>query len=307
MKFDRSKYNCIQYLPMNGDEQIWEMAISGVGFQSIEANESYPLKGHPIGYAFNPGRGRVIDEFAMVYIIQGKGTFVSASCEKKNVAKGDLFFVSPGEWHSYFPDRKTGWDEYWVTFKGAYFERLKDRIFNQKNPVLHVGIGAKIVSCFTEMLDCAKVQQSGFQIVLSGIMMHVIGLVYASQRNRDGETVYMQKIQEACILIRENIFDRVPPEEIARSLNMSYSCFRKTFKQCMGIAPHQYIIQLKISKIKEMLSETDLSVQEISSKMNFESADYFSYFFKRKTGINPLSYRKEIEKQRRKAGQGKDR
>ena len=35
-------------------------------------------------------------------------------------------------------------------------------------------------------------------------------------------------------------------------------------------------------------------------KLNFESADYFSYFFRSKTGINPLSYRKEIEKQREK-------
>lgn len=115
----------------------------------------------------------------------------------------------------------------------------------------------------------------------------------------------MQKVQEACVLMRENIFGRFTPEEIAQSLHMSYSGFRKRFKQCTGIAPHQYIIQLKLCKIKELLSNSDLSIQEIAAKMNFESADYLSYFFKRKTGINPLSYRKEIEKQRVEARQGK--
>ena len=44
-----------------------------------------------------------------------------------------------------------------------------------------------------------------------------------------------------------------------------------------------------------------MSIQEIAMKLNFESADYFSYFFRSKTGINPLSYRKEIKRQQDKA------
>ena len=106
---------------------------------------------------------------------------------------------------------------------------------------------------------------------------------------------------EACVLMRENIYDKFTPEDIAESINMSYSNFRKSFKQYTGIAPHQYMLQLKLSKIKDLLSSTEMSIQDIAMKLNFESADYFSYFFRSKTGINPLSYRKEIEKQREKA------
>ena len=95
--------------------------------------------------------------------------------------------------------------------------------------------------------------------------------------------------------------DKFTPEDIAESINMSYSNFRKSFKQYTGIAPHQYMLQLKLSKIKDLLSSTEMSIQDIAMKLNFESADYFSYFFRSKTGINPLSYRKEIEKQREKA------
>ena len=90
-------------------------------------------------------------------------------------------------------------------------------------------------------------------------------------------------------------------DAIDESINMSYSNFRKSFKQYTGIAPHQYMLQLKLSKIKDLLSSTEMSIQDIAMKLNFESADYFSYFFRSKTGINPLSYRKEIEKQREKA------
>ncbi len=95
-------------------------------------------------------------------------------------------------------------------------------------------------------------------------------------------------IQEACVLMRENIYDKFTPEDIAESINMSYSNFRKSFKQYTGIAPHQYMLQLKLSKIKDLLSSTEVSIQDIAMKRsNFESADYFSYFFRSKTGVKP--------------------
>ena len=174
-------------------------------------------------------------------------------------------------------------------------------IINRANPIFHIGMNDQIVKHFGEMLDCARAQKSGFQAVLAGITMHTIGLIYSINKNQDCGPVSMQKIQEACVLMRENIYDKFTPEDIAESINMSYSNFRKSFKQYTGIAPHQYMLQLKLSKIKDLLSSTEMSIQDIAMKLNFESADYFSYFFRSKTGINPLSYRKEIEKQREKA------
>ena len=178
---------------------------------------------------------------------------------------------------------------------------LLNGIINRANPIFHIGMNNQIVKHFGEMLDCARAQKSGFQAVLAGITMHTIGLIYSINKNQDCGPVSMQKIQEACVLMRENIYDKFTPEDIAESINMSYSNFRKSFKQYTGIAPHQYMLQLKLSKIKDLLSSTEMSIQDIAMKLNFESADYFSYFFRSKTGINPLSYRKEIEKQREKA------
>ena len=193
------------------------------------------------------------------------------------------------------------WNEYFVTFQGEYFNKLLNKIFQPNDPIIHIGINEQIVKHFLEMLDCAKAQSPGFQAVMAGIMMHMIGDIYSINKNYDCEPASLQKIQEACVLILENIYDKLTPEDIAESINMSYSNFRKSFKQYTGIAPHQYMLQLKLSKIKDLLSSTEMSIQDIAMKLNFESADYFSYFFRSKTGINPLSYRKEIEKQREKA------
>ena len=301
MDFEYNKHNVIKYLPTNNDKDIWEMSISGVGFQSVKPKDSYPPKGHPIGYTFNPERGRIIDEFTLVYVTRGEGKFQSVNCPEEKITKGDAFLLFPGEWHTYQPTKNIGWDEYFVALRGEYFDKLLNKIIHHETPIFHIGINDQIVKHFGEMLDCAQAQKAGFQAVLSGIMMHTIGLIYSISKNQDYGSASMQKIQEACVLMRENIYNKFTPEDIASSINMSYSNFRKSFKQYTGIAPHQYMLQLKLSKVKDLLSSTEMSIQDIAMKLNFESADYFSYFFRSKTGINPLSYRKEIEKQREKA------
>ena len=151
MDFDRSKHNVIKYLPTNNDENIWGMSINGIGFQSIDPKGSYPLKGHPIGYTFNPDRGRIIDEFALVYIVKGEGTFTSINCFEKKISKGDAFFIFPGQWHSYQPIANIGWDEYYVTFQGDYFEKLLNGIINRANPIFHIGMNDQIVKHFGEI------------------------------------------------------------------------------------------------------------------------------------------------------------
>lgn len=188
---------------------------------------------------------------------------------------------------SYQPIANIGWDEYYVTFQGDYFEKLLNGIINRANPIFHIGMNDQIVKHFGEMLDCARAQKSGFQAVLAGITMHTIGLIYSINKNQDYGSVSMQKIQEACVLMRENIYDKFTPEDIAESINMSYSNFRKSFKQYTGIAPHQYMLQLKLSKIKDLLSSTEMSIQDIAMKLNFESADYFFLLFQEQNRHKP--------------------
>lgn len=309
MSLNRKKHNILEYLPIDKEESIWGMSVIGTGFQSIAPGDPYPLKGHPIGYTFNPDYGRVLDCYAIVYITKGKGVLSSVAHSQKKIEKGDLFFLLPGQWHSYCPMKQVGWDEYWVTFQGEYVKNIIDQIVVPEDPIYSIGIYDKLIFRFNELQESARRQQPGFQAVLSGILLYMLGLIYSINKCHDIGSVPMQKIQEACVLMQENIFNKFTPEDVAKSINMSYSSFRKSFKQYIGIAPHQYLLKLKLNKSKDLLSNTNMSIQDIATKMNFESSDYFSYFFKGKTGVNPLSYRKEVERQREKAKQdslGKD-
>ena len=79
--------------------------------------------------------------------------------------------------------------------------------------------------------------------------------------------------------------------EIAERLNVSYTKFRRLFKEYTGMSPAQYFINLKIHRAKEMLRGSNASVKEISIILHFENPNHFTALFKNKTGLTPSEYR----------------
>ena len=80
--------------------------------------------------------------------------------------------------------------------------------------------------------------------------------------------------------------------DVARHLNVSYATFRHTFKKYTGLAPAQYFINLRLHRAKELLRSTPASIKEISYRLHFETPEYFTTLFKKRTGISPSSFRK---------------
>ena len=72
-----------------------------------------------------------------------------------------------------------------------------------------------------------------------------------------------QKIEQAKIIMNENVAGNVDPEELAMRLNISYSWFHRVFKEYTGYAPAKYFQELKLRKAKQLLVGTSQSVKEI--------------------------------------------
>jgi AraC-like DNA-binding protein len=124
---------------------------------------------------------------------------------------------------------------------------------------------------------------------MAGLVNHLIGKMYSLERNielsRNQQQVDM--IDKARWRIRESLESETTIQGIAEELGVSYSNFRKLFKEYTGLSPATYQQELRLLRAKELLSTTDLSIKEIAYRLNFESPDYFSAKFKAKMGIKP--------------------
>jgi AraC-like DNA-binding protein len=283
----------IQYLFATEQDLRWGVTVNTVGLQRIAPRQSYPPSSHPTRYLFSTGRGRILDEYQLLYITSGRGTFKSKSCKKVGVGEGQMFLLFPGEWHTYCPDKSTGWDEYWIGFKGKSIDNLvKNEFFNRQYPIFSVGISEQIVQLYKWAITTAKEQKAGFQQMLAGYINLLLGYAYSYDRQYKFEEMSIVKdINKAKLIILEILHTQMTAPDVADILNMSYSRFRHIFKQYMGLSPARYIVEIKIQKSKELLTNTNMSSKEISFALGFENADYFCTIFKKKTDMTPLQYR----------------
>jgi len=282
-----------KYLIVNDMDQKFGLSVNTVGFQSIKPNTPYPLKDHPSGYFFNAQKGRVLREYQFVYITKGRGLFTSDSTPETQVCKGRLMLLFPGQWHTYHPLQQTGWNEYYIGFEGSIIDDIVNSSFiSEQHQVLEVGLNEELVSLFSRAIEVAESDKISSQQYLGGIVLHMLGMILSISKNKIFEIGDMdQKIEQAKIIMNENVFKDIDPEELAMKLNISYSWFRKIFKDYTGYAPAKYFQELKLRKAKQLLVGTSQSVKEISYQLNYTSTEHFFSLFKKRTGFTPLEYR----------------
>lgn len=284
-----------KYLVCNDRDERWGLTISTVGYEEIASGEPYPTTGHADGYYFNVEKGRELNEYQMLYTVEGEGEFESASTGGKiKIKEGDVFLLFPGEWHTYQPNPQIGWKQYWIGFKGKNMDdRVAAGFLQSSKPVYHIGYSTQIISLYKDAMQAAIEEKAYMQQLLAGIVNHLIGLMYALERNimLDKNAAHVNMVMRVQQHIRESLESTLSIQDIADMLGVSYSTLRKQFKEYTGLSPATYQQDLKLQRAKELLTTTNLSIKEIAYRLNFDSPDYFSAKFKIKTGRKPSEMR----------------
>lgn len=285
-----------KYLLASERDAEWGLTISTVGYEKIDPWEAYPTKGHAYGYYFNIDKGRVLDEYQLLYQPEGEGVFESAHIPETRIKPGDIFLLFPGEWHTYRPLTDKGWTSYWIGFKGKNIDdRVKAGFLSPNKPIYHVGFNNDIISIFEKAMKIADSEDPNYQQTLAGIVNYLIGQMYYLERNCElkKNSDQVDLIAKSKVMIRESLETCITIQEIAQKLGISYSSFRKLFKEYTGIAPAMYQHNLRLQLAKELLTSTDESIKEIAYRLNFGSPDYFSSKFKAKIGMKASDFREK--------------
>lgn len=294
MKEEKQNRDIVRYLVADERDSQFGIVVNTVGRQCIAPHQNYPpVDLHPHAYMFRFDQGRVLKEYQLLYIISGKGTLHIDGVGEFCVEAGNMFLIYPNIRHTYKPDNVTGWSEYWIGFTGSIIDDIvANAFFSPSNPMLRVGLNERIVDLYIKAMEIAAEGRAGYQQALAGIVIHILGL--ASYRDRthglDDQHI-INKMNQAKLKMREAIYDRLDLEQLASDIHMSYSNFRKTFKEFIGVSPSYYYQQLKLDEAKLLLSTSSITIKEISFKLSYDNPESFAVFFKKRTGYSPSEYR----------------
>ncbi len=100
-------------------------------------------------------------------------------------------------------------------------------------------------------------------------------------------------VEEAKKFIELHYINAETIQDYFDNISLSYSWFRKLFKEKYCIAPMQYRQQLLHDRASKLIRNTRLSIKEIAFQLNYETQNYFSRAFKKQFGLSPLQYREQ--------------
>ena len=93
-------------------------------------------------------------------------------------------------------------------------------------------------------------------------------------------------------LMKDNIAEPLSSEELARTVNLSYSRLRHLFKSETGVSLKQHQKTLRMQMAQTLLAESFLTVKEIALRVGVSDAGRFVRDFKVACGLTPTQYRK---------------
>lgn len=286
-----------KYLPTKNFANPFKITVRNGGYAKIAPGKLYSEPQNPDSHNFNYKEGRVLNEYQILYILEGGGIFESESSGKIDLIEGDIFMLFPGEWHRYKSNIKTGWYEYWIGFTSDFSEFFENNsLISRKSPVIKIGLDEQVLELYNQILDLLKNYNVGAHYLISGVATHLLSYILAQQeRILLGYSEHINKvINKAKITIADKMNMRLSPEEIAGELNISYSWFRRIFKKYTSFTPKEYQIEMRLSNAKNLLLTTSRPIKEISFESGFNSQYHFSKIFKQRNKISPMEYRKKM-------------
>ena len=93
--------------------------------------------------------------------------------------------------------------------------------------------------------------------------------------------------------IEENLGNPIALHELAGLACVSVRHFERAFRQSLGVPPHRYVLERRVSAARDLLlSHPKLNIEEIARKLGFSSSSHLSSAFVRRMGCSPATFRR---------------
>jgi AraC-like DNA-binding protein len=99
-------------------------------------------------------------------------------------------------------------------------------------------------------------------------------------------------VRAACVLLEQNLEQRISMGEFARRLEVSHPTLRRVFRRNMGLSPGEYRIRRRIERSCTLLMS--YSVKEVAARLGYNDAFTFSAQFKTVMKTSPRDFRQSL-------------
>jgi AraC-like DNA-binding protein len=262
-------------------------------------------------------RQRKLLDFLLVYIESGNGRFIVGGVEY-DARDGDLFWIppdTPHEMQGFSPLMKLAY----VHFDLIYRPEFSHWDFNIPEGMLELGelnalmhppapppfdriVGRlqlprarQIGELIRSICEHATRATAYAQLRMSAEIMHILTTIIEDTTTptmTDSAVRYGSVMEQTAEFMRDHCADPLSVESLATRAGVSTCYFRRLFAQNFGMTPHAYLTELRLSRAKDLMLHTAMTLSEIALQSGFSSIHNFSRAFKKLQGISPSDFRR---------------
>lgn len=170
-------------------------------------------------------------------------------------------------------------------YQNELLDSLSDKISLQEHP----HIAAMFHQLYVTSQKKDMLSQFHVNRILYGILYELFSLVYPQQRAASSVN---PRVIRAIDHIKIFFCDDLRVNDIIEKSGLSKAYFNKCFKEYSGMTPLAMIEALRMEKAQNLLCITNNTIANISTLCGYYDHVYFTYLFKKATGLTPSAYRK---------------
>ena len=184
------------------------------------------------------------------------------------------------------------WCHFYAPFLPAIYDKYKER---GGLPAFH----PKDITPFTEILTDIYELASGSDYIrdmrINESLSTLLTLLMEESWHPESKVVSRKKMELAQLkeYLDNHFTEKIVLDELAERFFINKYYLTKIFKETYGSTINNYIVARRITRAKQLLRFTDMTVEEVGSAVGIDDANYFSRAFHKVEGISPREYRKQ--------------
>lgn len=243
------------------------------------------------GHSYGPAmRGY----YLMHLVASGSGTFIRGE-RRMPVRAGQGFMIFPEDITVYSADARTPWDYVWVGFSGADAARLVEGArIDPRAPVFDLGGYAAdaLAICYGIGQDMATLEL-GAQAAEGGLMRLMAYVARArSDAGRSGQSATDSWCKAQWAMHANFQHPEYRVEDVAAFVGLSRSQLFRIYKRYGGVSPQRALGELRLSRARQLLSGTELTLTEVALSSGYASAARLGEVFRDALHTTPGAYRR---------------
>ena len=271
---------------------------------TIEAQQQDPLASslyitdigyYPHAYCHYRERQQPIAEYVLIYCMEGEG-WCRIDDQTFDIHSNQYIILPAQHPHAYGADKEHPWTIYWLHFTGQHAAVYSEG--QQKPcdilPTHNSRINERQV-VFEEIFSTLERATDLESLRYASSLLHYYLASMRYLHHFRSTTTTPSGVNEMASAVKrymhENLEHRLNLEQLAKYAGYSPSHFSLLFRQQTGQSPLACLKNMKIERACQLLTTTNMRINQICHKVGFDDSYYFSRLFKQQTGLSPKQYR----------------